>query len=150
MNAPHGLFLRLKFNGEPMTLPDRTPLSHRLAMEYRHGVFRRETDFGFVRLRSERIASLAQPHLAVERFALTFAEAGEAEITTGIRTDVWDINGAHLFDFRLEAGEPLVCIAVTGEKGPEVAVAQIAARDFDAEESSVPVCRSRSPVSDSG
>lgn len=135
VNAPHGLFLRLTFNGEPMTLPGRSPRSHRLAMEYRRGVFRRETDFGPVCLRSERVASLAQPHLAVERFVLTFAEDGEAEITTGIRTDVWDINGPHLFDHRLEEGEPLTCAAVTGEKGIEVAVAQAAVRDFPAEDS---------------
>ena len=134
VNAPHGLFLRLWFNGERMTLPDRTPKSHRLSMDYRHGIFCRETDFGPVRLRSERMASLAHPHLITEQVRLTFAEAGAAEVVTGIRTDVWDINGPHLFDYRLEENEPLACAAVTGEKGIEVAVAQALGRDFDAQE----------------
>ncbi len=134
VNAPHGLFLRAAFNGEIMALPERTSKRHSLCMDYRHGVFRRETDFGPVVLRSERIASLAQPHLLVERVALTFAESGTADITAGIRTDVWDINGPHLFDLHLKEGEPLACTAVTGEKGIQVAVAQAAARDFPAEE----------------
>ena len=139
VNAPHGLCLRLSFNGEAMTLPERMPVSHKLTMDYRHGVFGRETDFGPVRIRSERIASLARPHLLGERVTLTFAEAGAAEIKTGISTDIWDINGPHLYDFQLEAGEPLTCEAVTGEKGIRVAAAQAIDRDFYAEES---FCRS--------
>lgn len=135
VNAPNGLCLRLRFNGESMALPDKPPKDHKLSIDYRHGIFSRETDFGSVRLVSRRVASLAQPHLLVERVCLTFREAGEAELTTGILTDIWDINGPHLVDYRYEAEETLVCQAVTGEKGIPVAVAQTAARDFEAEES---------------
>ena len=135
VNAPNGLFLRLTFNKEAMALPGRTPQSHRLSIDYRHGIFRRETDFGPVRIVSERMASLAQPHLLASRVQLAFREAGEAELATGISTDIWDINGPHLFDFRYEAGETLACTACTGEKGIEVAVAQAVSRDFDGEES---------------
>ena len=134
VNAPNGLFLRLSFNKEPMALPGRTPQSHRLSIDYRHGIFRRETDFGPVRIVSERMASLAQPHLLASRVQLAFREAGEAEVVTGISTDIWDINGPHLFDFRYEAGETLAGTAVTGEKGIEVAVVQAVSRDFAAEE----------------
>ena len=98
VNAPNGLFLHLRFNGEDMALPDRTPKNHCLSLDYRHGVFSRETDFGSVVLHSERIASLAQPHLLASRIRLTFSEAGEVEMLTGISTDIWDINGPHLFD----------------------------------------------------
>ncbi len=134
VNAPSGLFLRVAFNGEPMTLPERTPKSHRLCIDYRHGVFSRDTDFGSVRLRGERIASLASPHLLVERVSLTFREDGTGEIVTGISTDIWDINGPHLFDFVFETEDVLGCRAVTGEKGIPVAVAQAAVRDFEARE----------------
>ena len=137
VNAPNGLFLRLRFNEEPMTLPERTPRAHKLSIDYRRGVFHRETDFGPVRLASERVASLAQPHLLASRVTLYFQEAGEARIETGILTDIWDINGPHLFDYAYETRETLVCRAVTGEKGIEVAVAQAMAHDFDAEETCV-------------
>ncbi len=135
VNAPNGLYLRLRFNGDSMALPDRPPKDHKLSIDYRHGVFSRETDFGPVRLVSRRVASLAQPHLIVSRICLTFREAGAAELTTGVSTDVWDINGPHLFGYEGETGETLICRAVTGEKGIPVAVAQTAARDFDAAES---------------
>jgi len=134
VNAPNGLFLRLRFNGEVFALPDRAPASHRLSIDYRRGVFSRETDFGPLCLKTERIASLAQPHLLASEIRLTFSEAGEAELLTGISTDIWDINGPHLFDFHFETGEALACRATTGERGIPVAVAQAASRDFDAQE----------------
>ena len=135
VNAPNGLFLRLSFNGEPLALPERSPVSHALSIDYRHGVFRRETDFGPLKLSSERIASLAQPHLLAARARLAFCANGQVELMTGISTDIWDINGPHLFDFRMEAKDPLLCRAFTGEKGIQVAVAQTVTLDREAEES---------------
>lgn len=135
VNAPNGLFAKLFVNGKAMALGEADPVSHSIGISYRHGIFCRETDFGPVELRSERIASLAQPHLLASRLKLCFFEDSEVALHTGISTDLWDINGPHLFDYRMQTGEVLLCEAVTGEKGIPVAVAQCLRRDFDAEES---------------
>ena len=135
VNAPNGLFVRLTFCGRPFFLPDCPPNDHRMTIDYRRGVLSRTTDFGAVRLDAERIASLNDPHLLCAQMRFTFREDGEAELMCGILSDVWDINGPHLFDHRFMTGEPLLCTALTGEKGIPVAVAQAAQLDHGADES---------------
>lgn len=135
VNAPNGLFVKVYINGEPMALGDREPLAHSLSLSYRHGIFERETDFGVASLHSQRIASMPEPHLLASRLTISLREEGEVEIRTGISTDIWDINGPHLFDYGFSMGDTLICEAVTGEKNIPVAVSQCVDYDFDAEES---------------
>ena len=135
VNAPNGLFVKVFVNGKAMALGEAEPLNHSMELSYRHGIFHRETDFGSVKLCSQRIASLAQPHLLASRLHLHICEDSEILIYTGISTDIWDINGPHLFDYRYETGDVLLCEAITGEKRIPVAVSQCISRDFDAEES---------------
>ena len=135
VNAPNGLLVKLFVNGKAMALGEADPVSHSLEISYRHGIFRRETDFGPVELRGERIASLAQPHLLASELHLCFAEDCQVALHTGISTDIWDINGPHLFDYRFQTGDTLLCEATTGEKQIPVAVSQCVSCDFEAEES---------------
>ena len=134
VNAPMGLFAKLNLNGRPMAIGEAEPVSHTLSIDFRQGVFSRETDFGAVILRSERIASLSAPHLLAAKLSLQFRESGEAVLSAGISTDLWDLNGPHLFDFRYTAGETLLCESVTGELKIPVAVAQTVSADVPAEE----------------
>ncbi len=129
VNAPNCLYARLCFNGKPMALGEAKPASHTTELTYRHGVYRRETDFGPLTLRSERFVSMAQCHLLADRMRITFAESGVLELRAGVSTDIWDINGPHLFDFTHQQGEALVTRAVTGEKGIVVIAAQSLAAD---------------------
>ena len=124
VNAPMGLYAKLMLNRRSMALGDAEPVSHTLSIDYRQGALIRETDFGAVKLDAERIASLSNPHLLAERLTLRFSEDGEATLITGISTDLWDLNGPHLFDFRCTTGETLLCEAITGELKVPVAVAQ--------------------------
>ena len=133
VNAPHGLFVQASFNGAPLTCA--ASAHHEVRLDCRRGVYHRETDFGPLVLRSERFASMAECHLLADCVTLRVCEDGELEVRTGISTDIWDINGPHLFDFRFRTGEVLRCEAITGEKKITVAVAQAIRRDFDAEES---------------
>ncbi|OQB22354.1 MAG: Nigerose phosphorylase [Firmicutes bacterium ADurb.Bin182] len=78
---------------------------------------------------------MAQPHLLASRLTLAFKAGGEAELLTGISTDIWDINGPHLNDFSYKTGPVLMAEARTCEHGIPVAVAQSAHCDFACEES---------------
>ncbi len=130
VNAPRALVAMLTLDGRPMALGKAEPASHTLSIDYRRGVLHRETDFGAVRLQSERIVSLAEPHLLCAQMQFTFAEDGEAELCAGISTDIWDINGPHLTDIICDGGRILRCAAITGEKKIPIAVAQSAEADF--------------------
>lgn len=135
VNSPNGLFAKLAVNGEVMALGETNPLAHSQTVNFCHGIYSRDTVFSAVRIQGERIASMAQPHLLASRLTLTFKVGGEAELLTGIATDIWDINGPHLFDFSYQTDPILLAEARTGELGIPVAVAQSAHCDFACEES---------------
>ena len=135
VNAPNGLFCRLSLNGELLALGRRAPRSHRQRIDYRRGLLERETDFGPAAVSGERFLSLARSHLMADRLSFRFAAAGEAELRIGISTEIWDINGPHLFDFAFRTGETLLCTARTGEKQIRIAVAQGMTADFPYRES---------------
>ena len=137
VNAPNCLYAQLCFNGEAMALGVAKPVRHTTELDYRYGIYRRETDFGALVLRSERFVSMAQCHLLADRLKITFAQDGIFELRAGISTDIWDINGPHLFDFTHRQGEALLTQAVTGEKGIAVAVAQSLAADAPLDETFV-------------
>ena len=134
VNAPNGLFAKLFVNGRAAALGEDEPLSHSQSINFRHGVHTRETEFDSVRIRSERIASMAEPRLLASRLTLTFSGDAEAELLTGIVTDIWDINGPHLFGHICQTGPDLLVKAHTGELRIPVASAQAARCDFPCEE----------------
>ena len=134
VNAPHGLFVQLYFNGMKMGPENGGTLRHEIRLDYRDGVFSRDTDFGPVRLQSERFVSMADCHLMADRLHMRILRDGLLEIRTGISADLWDINGPHLFDPRCRTGEAILCGAVTGEKGISVKTAQCVRPEFSAEE----------------
>ncbi|MBQ8080398.1 MAG: glycoside hydrolase family 65 protein [Clostridia bacterium] len=134
VNAPNGLFVQFFLDGLPLSLGKAEPLMHSAQLHYQNGVYHRRTEFDAVLIESERFASLAQCHLLADRYQMTFRRDGELTLYTGISTEIWDINGPHLFDFRHEQGEALLTEAVTGEKHITVAVAQAVRPDFEAQE----------------
>ncbi len=129
VNAPNPLFAQVFFNGRALHAAEAR--EHRVKISYRHGIFSRETDFGPVRLRTERFVSMAAPHLLADRLRLTAQADGELCIRTGISAGIWDINGPHLTNFSFRQGEAALCRAVTGEKGITVAAAQAVQADSD-------------------
>ena len=54
VNAPHGLTVRLVFDGKAMTPENTETTRHEKGLDYRYGIFRRDTDFGPVRLQQLR------------------------------------------------------------------------------------------------
>ncbi|MBQ9210062.1 MAG: glycoside hydrolase family 65 protein [Clostridia bacterium] len=124
VNAPHGLRLQLTMNGRALSLEETAPLRHKTMLDYRYGIYHRDTDFGPARILSSRFTSLADPHLMADQYRVEFQKSGLVSLRVGISTDIWDINGPHLFGFRHHAEEILLTEATTGQKGIRVAVAQ--------------------------
>ena len=134
VNAPQGLSVRLYFDGKAMTPTGEETTRHETALDYRYGLFSRDTDFGSVFLHSERFLSMADCHLMADHLRIRVCRDGLLEIRAGISTDIWDINGPHLFDLRYQTGSVLCCEAVTGEKKTGIAVAQYALPPFSGTE----------------
>lgn len=134
VNAPHGLSVRLSFDGKNLSAENAETVRHEAQIDYRVGMYRRDTDFGPVRLRSERFVSMAETHLMADRLTVEAQMDGTLEIRTGISADIWDINGPHLFGLRFGTGDTLLCEGRTGEKGISVVTAQCTAPEFETPE----------------
>ena len=134
VNAPHGLSVRMRFDGKELQAASPETVRHETTLDYRYGLFGRDTDFGPVHLSSERFLSMARVHLAADRLRIGIRQDGVLEIREGISADIWDINGPHLSDFRYETGEAVCCEACTGEKKISVAAAQCGIAGFGGEE----------------
>ncbi|MCL1820683.1 MAG: glycoside hydrolase family 65 protein [Oscillospiraceae bacterium] len=134
VNAPNGLFAVLSVNGETVALGKTTAQKHTQTVHFRRGTHSRDTLFAPVRIRSERFVSMAEKHLLCSRLTLTFSEDCQAELLTGIVTDIWDINGPHLFNYTYQADSILLAEARTGELNIPVAAAQSVKAGFDCAE----------------
>ena len=129
VNAPHGLFAQLCFDSKPLLFDNAETKQHETEIDYRCGLFCRKTDFGPVRLQTERFVSMADCHLMADRLKIEAVRDGVLEVRSGISAEIWDINGPHLFSFRYQTGETLLCEACTGEKHIWVVTAQCTAAD---------------------
>jgi nigerose phosphorylase len=129
LNAPNGLYTRIKYDGELYALPIKNPYSHNIKLDYRHGIFSRNTTWntskGIIRIEGKHFASLSEKHLIVMQYNITVQNDGEIELNTGIDGDVWDINGPHYDDIALSSTEEsLVVVGTTHEKKKQVVVCE--------------------------
>ncbi len=107
LNAPNPLYVELIADGVKLTVLEQSPAEHELKLHYREGVWYRKTGWyvakGKVRLESERFADMDNPHYMYQRYAVTADHDCGLCIITGIDGDVWDINGPHYRQIKMEA-----------------------------------------------
>jgi kojibiose phosphorylase/nigerose phosphorylase len=107
VNAPNGLYVGIENAGRI--------LKHKQCLDIRHALHSRETVYENGSLYIERFASMANPNLICQRVI----KRGDIRLKFDIDTNVWDINGPHLFDIRRV---PDGVEAVTGEKKAKITV----------------------------
>jgi kojibiose phosphorylase/nigerose phosphorylase len=106
INAPNGLYATLEGQGN---IHD-----HKQSLCIRHGIHSRETVYEQAVLKIERFCSMAEPNILCQRIHVELT-GKPVKLICGIDSDVWDINGPHLTDFKVKAGEVLNVSALTGE-----------------------------------
>ncbi len=127
LNAPNPLYTVTAVDGKVLTLPETAPVRHHQQLDFRYGIFTRETAWtvgeNTVTVRSSRFAHMAEHHLLYSRYQVTAAQAAEVEITAGIARDIWEIYGPHYnrLDSAAE-GDTLLCHAFVQNGKDQVAV----------------------------
>ena len=129
INAPNGCFSYLRVDGDIYRLPEVTPASHKIELDYRHGIFYRDTVWhtakGNITFKTERFASMQDVHTVGICFEISVDFQANIELITGIDADVWDLNGPHLEKIMLEDQQDcIVATAKTHEMGIPIAVAE--------------------------
>ena len=106
LNAPNGLYTYIELGGTAYRLPKVIPSEHRLALNYRHGVFECDTVWntpaGRLKVQGQRFASMEQKHLICMKYTFSVEQDTEATLYTGIDGRVWDINGPHYDEIKMD------------------------------------------------
>ena len=128
LNAPNGLYTRIKIDGVYYDLPMKEPVNHEQAVDYRHGIVTRitrwETRRGNITVTCERFAHYDKVHLICMRYSILADFHADVEILTGIDGDVWDIHGPHYDQMLFEEEDLFTATGFTHENKDRVAVAE--------------------------
>ncbi len=135
VNAPNGGYTRLTLDGSEISALTSTVKKHAQNLNLENAVFNRETIYEAngktVTVNSTRFLSADKPNLGVIKFSLTTDKAAKVKISTGIDCNIWDLNGKHLVNLKLEQNEGALLVhAVTNELGKKVAVAEVVDASF--------------------
>lgn len=142
VNAPNPLFTQIWVNGKQLNPLITKPLSHKVWLNLKEGVFYRETQYCVdgitLTLNSSRFASQSDFHCLCSKITLSASRECKVQIKYGIDADVWDINGPHLqnFTYKNEKGK-LTCRCFSRENNVSLLVALnslSAGLDFSVEE----------------
>lgn len=139
LNAPNGLFTYPSFEGKEYRLPKLMPSSHSVALDFRYGIYSRNTQWNEAGARlcieAQRFASLSEKHLIVMKYTILSEKEGILKLTTGIDGEVWDINGPHYDAMLLTNHEDLIqAVGITHENKDRVCVCEVISTDFIYEE----------------
>ncbi len=129
INLPNGCYSYLRVDGKTMELNEENLESHKMELDYRHGIFRRTTAFraarGKVILETERFADMKTKQSIGMRFTISANFHADIELVTGIDSDVWDLNGPHMTELQMEEREDVLFATFrTFEEKIPVAVAE--------------------------
>jgi beta-phosphoglucomutase len=127
VNAPNGLFTRVRAGGQELSVLTVTPASHRQVLDMSRAVHKRRTSFqvggAAVEIASQRFVSQVDVHLAAAEHRVRTGDAVDIVIETGVDGEVWDINGPHLHDLEATAEGGCTLVTAVTTEGVRVAVA---------------------------
>jgi len=130
VNAPNGAYTKLIVDGAEISALTTTIKKHTQHLNLENAVFERETSYEAagktITVHSTRFLSADKPNLGVVKYSLITDKAAKVIINTGIDCNIWDLNGKHLVDLKLEMNEGALLVhAVTNELGKKVAAAEM-------------------------
>lgn len=130
VNMPNVLRIRTKAEGEELSVLTKEPLSHVQELDIEHGIFSRSTSWqtksGICRITSERFVSRTRLNLLAEKYSVSTEKSTEVELEIIPDTEIWDLNGPHLEQFRTwEKGNICICTARTQEQKTGVAAGRL-------------------------
>lgn len=139
VNAFNPLYTYLKVQDTVLNPLFVTPIRHKQTLQMDTGTHVRETIFLVdgtkITIRSERFPGQKNPHLLLMRYHFWVDQPILLNLSTGIDSRVYDINGPHLYNISdLNADNIQSVMGETGEKHFSLAVSEAIEINFDFEE----------------
>lgn len=127
VNAPNPLYTYIEVDGQKYSLPEKSAYKHTQTLDFENAIQKRETvwntEKGNIFVNCERFTSMANQHEIAMKYTVKADYVCDVDIFTGIDGNVWDINGPHLVDYKVEYDDGIkTVVAITGEKAISVKV----------------------------
>lgn len=108
VNMPNPFFVRVRFDGEEVTLRTTNPLSHLVELDLAHARYEREDEFPTHYFHSMRFVSCAEEELLGDRIRIKAKTKGTYQLCFGIDLDIYDIHGPHFRSKEIRYGQGFV------------------------------------------
>jgi len=135
VNAFNPFYTTLKVNGKDISILTDEPIEHEQILNLRNASMHRHTTFkadeATVTIDSERFISLTDERMMIGKYQVVTSEEMNLQITTGIDSDIWDINGPHIEDIVLKFDDFLYALGNTHEKKHKIKCIKKIKTDFD-------------------
>ena len=101
LNAPNPFYTSLQVGSEFLCPESGLTRRHFVSLDYRHGLFSRQTDWETesgeqIRVNSTRFVCMDNKHLSAVQYCISVGATGATFLLyTGIDSDVWELNGPH-------------------------------------------------------
>ena len=115
VNAPNPFYVLVKADGQRLHITETTPLSHSQQLNMLEGVFSRTTEYEKVTVSSLRFVERNYRDTLATVYTLLAKEDTQIELLAGVDTNVWDLNGPHLYIKQINNEEKIEYLATTNE-----------------------------------
>src|SRR5690554_4147766 len=142
VNAYNPLYTVIEVNGRPVSLLTENPVYHEQSVNMKDASMTRLTrwlvDDVEIVVESKRFVSLLYPRLICGYYQIHTDKDVDLQILTGIDFDIWDLNGPHLENARLEEIEGDFYVwGATHERGHKIGVYKHIKTHFNADKKDI-------------
>ncbi|MCM1556851.1 MAG: hypothetical protein NC087_04880 [Anaeroplasma bactoclasticum] len=95
LNAPNPFFVHVKSKDTSFSVLDLKPIQHTQSLDLKRAIFKRYTEFDNLTIRSERFVSQVEENVLCMKYQIICKVDLDLEISIGLDTDVYEINGPH-------------------------------------------------------
>lgn len=109
VNAPNPFYTAVAVNGEKLKLGKTNIISHIQSLDIKRGIHTRKTIFSVggiqITVSAERFLSMKRSNIMALKYSVSANKDVSATLSTGIDTEIWDINGPHIKDTEINVND---------------------------------------------
>lgn len=109
VNAPNPFYTAVAVNGEKLKLGKTNIIFHIQSLDIKRGIHTRKTIFSVggiqITVIAERFLSMKRSNIMALKYSVSANKDVSATLSTGIDTEIWDINGPHIKDTEINVND---------------------------------------------
>lgn len=122
VNMPNPFFTKIYVDGKEVSLLTEKPLSHEVKLDIKKALWSRKSKFQTHTISSERFLSCVNDDILAEKIIITASSDITLHLEVGLDLDIYDINGPHFKDKRVNSGDNTLIFNGLTNEGKELSL----------------------------